>query len=88
MEKIRLVVYNEHTLGYIQPERPARLCHLHASILKGAPWSMTNHFSLITHRDTVRLAGQEDFDEFRVSMDGYKNQPEVYEFKKDLKKVS
>lgn len=76
MEKTKLVVFNEHTLGYIQPELPTYVQILHASVLRGG----VNTSRLIGSMDTVRIANSQDFENYRVSMVGYKNHPEEYIF--------
>lgn len=80
-EKIKLVVFNEHTLGYILPEQPNRVCILHTSILRG---SYLSDRSVIYVTDgTVRLASENDFDDYRcVFSDGYKNGD--YEYQTEL----
>lgn len=80
MERTKLVVFNEHTLGYILPELPNYVQVLKESILRGATFRMFPDNSLIHSTDKVRLASEKDFDSFNVSMRGYKNLPEVYEF--------
>jgi len=77
--KTKLVVYNEHTLGYISPELPNYVSVLHASVLRGASSGLWPSPILISSKDTVRLAKKEDFDTYRVVFDGFANDRE-YEF--------
>ena len=70
-EKVRLVVLNEHTLGYIDPRLPNIVAHLHASVLRGAPSTNPLESSVIGASDHVRLASEADFDAYRVQMRGY-----------------
>jgi hypothetical protein len=78
--KTKLVVFNEHTLGYIIPENAKEVYVLHESILKGATFRLNPVSSLINKNDTVRLATKEDFNEYRVSFEGYENNPN-YQYK-------
>jgi len=80
MEKIKLVVVNENTLGYINPKTPNLLGVLHSSILKGAPFILYPGPRSIFETDKVRLASEADFEEYRVCFNGYKNNPDEYEF--------
>jgi hypothetical protein len=64
--KVRYVVIDNHTLAYFQDANPWKDCYqiLHASILKGATYSMSYMGFVepgITH---VRDATRADFDEF------------------------
>jgi len=77
--KIKLVVLNENTLGYIQPELPNICCVLRASILRGAVFEVLPSSKLISRFDTIRLASKADFEEYRVSFVGYEGSGE-YEY--------
>lgn len=79
MQRIKLVVFNEHTLGYIAPELPQYVFPLRASILKGAPFETNESSKLISKSDNVRLASEQDFEDFKVCFRGYDNENE-YEF--------
>ena len=78
-QKIKLVVVNEHTLGYIHPEMPNTVGVLQASVLKGATFQVhPEPFS--TNGKKVRLASKQDFEDFRHSFGGYDNGE--YEYQK------
>lgn len=77
MERIKLVVLDEHTLGYIQLAQPKYVSILHASILKGSPFPKYGIIPIDGH--SVRLASEKDFDDYRVSFEGYKRDPH-YEY--------
>ena len=74
---IKLVVYNSHTLGYIFPETPNDVQILHSSPLKGSPTTsnLTSSFP-IRKSDSVRLAAESDFEDFRVCFKGFNNPKE------------
>lgn len=76
--KIKLVVINENTLGYITPEQPYNYSTLHASILRGAIFELHPGPKLINKSDNIRLASEKDFEDYRYSFEGYS--PEEYEF--------
>lgn len=78
---IKLVVLNEHTLGYILPEMPSVVHIIETSPLKGSPTSskLTSCFPL-GKLDDVRLASKQDFQEFGVVFDGYEKSKD-YEYK-------
>ncbi len=77
MDRTKLVVFNEHTLGYIMPEQPNRVCILHTSILRGS--YLTDRSAIYVSDGTVRLATEKDFNDFRVSFKGFDNK-EMYEY--------
>ena len=80
MAKIKLVVFNEHTLGYIIPELPKYVQVLHDSILKGAPSNYNRTPDrLISPNDKVRLASEKDFADFRCVFGSFGNKKE-YEY--------
>lgn len=79
MDKIKLVVFNEHTLGYILPELPNYVQILHASVLRGSTSGLHESSVLIGSLDKIRLAGANDFNMFRVSFKGFNNSEE-YEY--------
>lgn len=74
---IKLVVYKNHTLGYIQPELPKIVQILHTSPLKGSPTTSNLTSSFPIHNDEdYRLASEKDFEDFKVMFNGYKNNKE------------
>lgn len=78
-QKIKLVVVDENTLGYIFPEQPNSIHVLRPSRLRGSHYP---DFQSITHHGkSIRLASEKDFEDYRVVFDGYKNSPE-YEYDK------
>jgi hypothetical protein len=77
--KTKIVVLNEHTLGYIIPQLPNYVQILHSSILRGSPYGLYPDSILIGSGDTIRLASSVDFDEYRVSEIGFMN-PTKYEY--------
>lgn len=79
MDKIKLVVFNEYALGYIMSERPDTVYTLADSVLRGGPFRVMTEPYYMGTRDTVRLAGKQDFDDFRFFFRGYDN-PEKYEY--------
>lgn len=78
--KIKLVVYKEHTLGYILPELPNSVQILHSSPLKGAngTTNLQDNYH-INNLNEIRLASEKDFDDFNVDFKGYDDK-EVYEY--------
>lgn len=76
--KTKIVVVNEHTMGYILPSTPNFVNVLHASILKGAPFQVFPS-PMPVSGNNIRLARRSDFWDFRISMEGY-FYDEEYEF--------
>jgi hypothetical protein len=78
--KTKIVVLNEHTLGYILPQLPNDVQILHSSILKGSPFGINQSSAPIRSGDVIRLATSCDFNNFRVvESNSYKNTDE-YEY--------
>ena len=68
-ERIKLVVIDEHTLGYVNPgETYAHT--LHSSVLRGSTLSLWGTVHLGGRN--VRLASEYDFKAYRCSFEGYK----------------
>ena len=63
-DKIKLVVLEGHTLGYIHPEMPNYVGILHTSVLKGSTYNYWAG-SVILGNKPVRLASEQDFKDFR-----------------------
>lgn len=78
--KIKLVVAEGHTLGYILPQLPNHLQILHGSILRGAPTNYPCGGGSTMLPKNHRLATAQDFEDFRVSSTGFTDNPEEYEF--------
>lgn len=78
--KIKLVVADEHTLGYIIPETNS-LGVLHSSILRGSPLGNDQVMAAkpLGIFSKIRPASEKDFDDYGVMFDGYKNSGE-YEY--------
>lgn len=81
---IRIVVGDEHTLGYIDDRLPTVLQTLHSSILRGATFGNN---ALVSMYSKVRTATSADFETYRVSEDGFdKDENYIYfRTKKTLK---
>lgn len=71
VSRIKLVVYNEHTLGYIDPEFPQYVQVLHSSVLKGDSTTQLRDKILISSLTSIRLASKKDFEDYKVSFDAY-----------------
>ncbi len=74
MQRTRLVVMDNHTLGYILPGSDY-VGVLHSSVLRGGGYSGCIH----QKGHLIRTATPQDFEDFRVSFDGFDN-TEEYEF--------
>lgn len=66
-EKVEYVVADEHTIGYINPERPHYIVVLHSSILRGAIFELSPGPKLISLYSKIRPATSEDFETYRIS---------------------
>ncbi len=76
-DKIKLVVIDGDTLAYVPPNSKEAYI-LHASILRGA--SQSSNPIYLTDKK-LRLAAEKDFDDFRVSFEGFNNEG-MYEWDK------
>jgi hypothetical protein len=72
-KKIKLVVAEGHTLGYILPELPNHLQILQSSILRGAPTHYPSGVDSVMLPKNNRLATPKDFDDFRVYFGSFSN---------------
>jgi hypothetical protein len=70
--KTKVVVYEEHTLGYVHPRTPYSLSVLKVSVLNGGnpSWNF-GQIPLPLNYEGVRLANRNDFDAFGVESRGY-----------------
>lgn len=79
-DKIKLVVVGEHTLGFIFPNS-TMLSILRESVLKGAGWRLHDDpLPLPRYGETMRLATEKDFDDFRCSFEKRFYSREEYEY--------
>lgn len=78
MTKIKLVMMNEHTLGYIFPEQPESLHVLHSSVLRGSTLPNDGQSVTIGGNDNIRLASEKDFHDLGVMMNGYRSDDYEY----------
>lgn len=79
---IRIVVAEEHTLGYIDDRLPTVLQTLHSSILRGATFGNNAPVSMYSK---VRTATSADFETYRVSEEGYYKDEEFIYFRTNKK---
>lgn len=81
--KIKLVVVDNHTLATLRPNA-TEVYPIAASVIRGStrtsPLSSMEPLPIGSNTN-IRLASAKDFDDFRVSFDGYNNE-DVYEFDK------
>lgn len=75
-ERIKLVVYNNHTLGFINPKYPSLVQVLHSSVLKGAVGTTIMSSYQIGSTDVIRLANAQDFEDFRCHFGSFENEEE------------
>ena len=75
--RIKVIVINEHTMGLQRPGR-ASIEILQASVLKGASFQYLPEPTQLNSNDTVRLANENDFNEFRIEFTQYASRPEEY----------
>ncbi len=80
-EIIKLIVIDEHTLGYILPIMPGYGCILHSSILRGSPFGYKSDAIILNNRK-VRLATKQDFEDYNCSFEGYE-QDAHYEYDRE-----
>ena len=74
-DKIYLVVYDNHTLGYVRPNSNT-VGILHSSILMGAVFELHPSTKLLSQFEHISLASESDFERLRVSFEGFKNNPD------------
>ncbi|MEM6863573.1 MAG: hypothetical protein AAF575_00260 [Bacteroidota bacterium] len=75
--RIKLVVVDENTLGYIFSEQPNSIHVLRPSRLRGSHYP--DFTSIAHHGKNIRLASERDFKDFGVVFDGYRDDSE-YEY--------
>ncbi len=86
MNTIKLVVVNENILGYIQLEFPSSIHILKGSILRGA--NRTDGNISLYGQEIVRLATEQDFNDFNVEFESYKKDPDyIYEKETNLQAI-
>lgn len=78
--RTKIVVFNEHTLGYIVSLMPNTLHVLRVNVSKGATFEILPSSKSITSDDTIRLASKEDFINFRLNLNIFNN-PNMFVFK-------
>lgn len=77
-ERIKLIVIDEHTLGYQIADRSTAGI-LASSVILGSPMPSALDTTITLAGKKVRLASEKDFEKFRVSFKGYENKQE-YEY--------
>lgn len=88
MERTKLVVFKEHTLGYILPELPDYVQILEASILRGATFRMFPDSDVINNPSDVRLATEQDFEDYRCQFSEVYRDENKYEYAKYISRCT
>jgi hypothetical protein len=70
-DRIKVVVFKEHTIGFIFPEMPNSVSVLHSSLLKGAPFELWPACKVINKPEEVRLASNKDLEDFMIAPGQY-----------------
>lgn len=79
MNRVKIVVFNEHSLGLIDEDRPKVFQPLREFQSKGAPFYVMLEPHLIGVSDRVRLANSQDFEEYNIDLQQYENDP-IFEY--------
>jgi hypothetical protein len=77
-QRIKLVVMDEHTLGYVHPKMQNYICIFRSLQSKGAPFRSCD-IATIPLSKNWRLASSKDFEEYRCVFGSFGNK-EIYEF--------
>ena len=71
---IRLVVLNEEIIGYIYPRRTSYVVALEIKLGRTTSLATSvNKQCMVLLSDKVRLATEQDFDDFHICFDGFRN---------------
>lgn len=80
MNKVTFYVFKEHTFGYVEGDtnkKILRLWILAVDYMKGGEPSLLGNVTLAAKED-LRLATLDDFTRFRVSSEGYEENPRYF----------
>jgi len=79
--KVKIVVLDEHTFGYVYEDTPHNMSILRASILRGSYYSeLSGPISISGMEDRIRLATREDFDVYRIHFSDSYLEDKIYEY--------
>lgn len=81
MDKVLFVVIDENKFGTIKPETPNSMLVMAASFIRGACCDLLGNYPVPTvWGERVRMATEADFDSYRISSQGFKEDTERYEY--------
>jgi hypothetical protein len=74
------VVVKGHTLGLIIPNQPNAIEVFQPSILRGSRWNQGEVISITGEKSLgfIEIASEGDFEAFRVSAEGFLEEPDKY----------